>query len=296
MNPQHKLFLTYPNLTYPYLNKPHLALKITLGSNAGGWGNTWDNLAMNPQYKIVLEDSDEDADDLCTCVISLMPKVIRYKLCITALPVIFIINSLSLCLTLSLSLSISLSPSLSLPPLYLFHYLYLSLSVSIFFTLSLTHSLSLFVSLYLSHSLSHTLSLSVCLSLSFSLSLSLGLGLVLSYLSLSFSFSVSFYLYNKIPAAPSFATKCLQLRLHIYYVLGGGTHALHGSTSPPPPYPSPVSQPAFKFKRFGVQFQSFCCSFFFSVADFFSRTKSFIDIEDIEVVYSNVFLREMVNG
>ena len=34
--------------------------------------------------------------------------------------------------------------------------------------------------------------------------------------------------------------------------------------------PSPVSQPTFKFKRFGVQFQvqSFCCSFFFSVADF----------------------------
>jgi hypothetical protein len=64
-----------------------------------------------------------------------------------------------------------------------------------------------------------------------------------------------------------------------YTVLGGGTHALHGSTSPPP---SPVSQPAFKFKRFGVQFQpqSFCCSFFFSVADFFVRTKSFIDIED----------------
>jgi len=53
---------------------------------------------------------------------------------------------------------------------------------------------------------------------------------------------------------------------------------LHGSASPPP---SPVSQPAFKFKRFGVQFQlqSFCCSFFFSVADFFARTKSFIDID-----------------
>ena len=46
--------------------------------------------------------------------------------------------------------------------------------------------------------------------------------------------------------------------------------------------PSPVSQSAFKFKRFGVQFQvqSFCCSFFFSVADFLSRTKSFIDIEE----------------
>jgi hypothetical protein len=51
--------------------------------------------------------------------------------------------------------------------------------------------------------------------------------------------------------------------------------------------PSPVSQPAFKFKRFGVQFQvqSFCCSFFFSVADFFSRTKSFIDIDFINSKY-----------
>jgi hypothetical protein len=46
--------------------------------------------------------------------------------------------------------------------------------------------------------------------------------------------------------------------------------------------PAPVSQPTFKFKRFGVHFQvqSFCRSFFFSVADFFSRTKSFIDIDD----------------
>ncbi len=48
---------------------------------------------------------------------------------------------------------------------------------------------------------------------------------------------------------------------------------------PARPPPSPVSQPAFKFKRFGVQFQSFCCSFFLSIADFFSRTKSFIDID-----------------
>ncbi len=49
---------------------------------------------------------------------------------------------------------------------------------------------------------------------------------------------------------------------------------MHGSTSLPP---SPVSQPTFKFKRFGFQFQvqNFCCSFFFSVADFFSRTKFF---------------------
>jgi hypothetical protein len=58
---------------------------------------------------------------------------------------------------------------------------------------------------------------------------------------------------------------------------------------PAPPPPAPVSQPAFKFKRFGIQFQvqSFCCwSFFFSVADFFSRTKFFIDIDNN---YSNSF-------
>ena len=62
---------------------------------------------------------------------------------------------------------------------------------------------------------------------------------------------------------------------------------MHGSTSPPPPFP--VSQPAFKFKRFGVKFQvqSFCCSFFFAVADFFSRTKSFIDI-DYNLLYKCV--------
>jgi hypothetical protein len=60
-----------------------------------------------------------------------------------------------------------------------------------------------------------------------------------------------------------------------------------------PPTPSPVSQPAFKFKRFGVQFQNFCCSFFFSVADFFSRTKSFIDIDEqrsSKVAYPSILL------
>ena len=80
---------------------------------------------------------------------------------------------------------------------------------------------------------------------------------------------------------PQWGTKYSN-RFILMMLLGGGTHALHGSTSPPPPRSVPVSQPTFKFKRFGVQFQvqSFCCSFFFSVADFFSRTKSFIDIED----------------
>jgi hypothetical protein len=44
--------------------------------------------------------------------------------------------------------------------------------------------------------------------------------------------------------------RCAKLLHHI--LLGGGTHALQGSASPPPP--SPISQPAFKFKKFGVQF------------------------------------------
>ncbi len=63
--------------------------------------------------------------------------------------------------------------------------------------------------------------------------------------------------------------------------LGGGTHALHGSTSPPPRHPgppSPISQPAFKFKRFGVQFHKkncSCGSFFFSVTDFFFSDEVF---------------------
>ena len=55
-----------------------------------------------------------------------------------------------------------------------------------------------------------------------------------------------------------------------------------GRPARPPPPPSSA-----RFKRFGVQFQvqSFCCSFFFSVADFFSRTKSFIDIDFINSKY-----------
>jgi hypothetical protein len=54
----------------------------------------------------------------------------------------------------------------------------------------------------------------------------------------------------------AFAVVVVVVSVFCYKTLGGGTHALHGSTSPPPqaPPPSPASQPAFKFKRFGVQF------------------------------------------
>jgi hypothetical protein len=58
-----------------------------------------------------------------------------------------------------------------------------------------------------------------------------------------------------------------------YYVLGGGTHALHGSTSPPPPVTGPPSSPHlnlrglvfnFIFKKLLLRlFLFFCCGFFF---------------------------------
>ncbi len=67
---------------------------------------------------------------------------------------------------------------------------------------------------------------------------------------------------------------------------------------PAGPPPSPISQPTFKSKRFGVQFQiqSFCCFFFFSVADFFSRTKSFIDIDCIIGIQDHLLEWVFVNG
>ncbi len=76
--------------------------------------------------------------------------------------------------------------------------------------------------------------------------------------------------------------KKFQLLNSIYLITRWGYPCLAWVDQPALPPPFPVSQSAFKFKRFGVQFQvqSFCCSFFFSVADFLSRTKSFIDIED----------------
>jgi hypothetical protein len=46
---------------------------------------------------------------------------------------------------------------------------------------------------------------------------------------------------------------------------------------------SPISQPAFEFKRFGVQFHlkkiAFAALSFFLLRIFFIRTKSFIDID-----------------
>ena len=49
------------------------------GKNAGGCRNFLNTFASNPQYLAVLEDSDDDEDDLCTCIISLMQKGTRRK-------------------------------------------------------------------------------------------------------------------------------------------------------------------------------------------------------------------------
>ncbi len=90
-----------------------------------------------------------------------------------------------------------------------------SLSLYLYVLLSLSLSFSLYVPLFLC----------LCQSLSlFLIFLTLTLSLSLSF-SLSVYLSVSFFLSDclKIPAVPSFATKCLQLRfqvwrLHIYYI------------------------------------------------------------------------------
>ncbi len=50
-----------------------------LGRTAGGCRNFIDTFATNPQFRVVLVDSDDDEDDLCTCVISLMQKGSRRK-------------------------------------------------------------------------------------------------------------------------------------------------------------------------------------------------------------------------
>ena len=50
------------------------------GKNAGGCRNYLNTFASNPQYMVVLEDSDDDEDDLCTCIIALMQKGTRKKL------------------------------------------------------------------------------------------------------------------------------------------------------------------------------------------------------------------------
>jgi hypothetical protein len=84
----------------------------------------------------------------------------------------------------------------------------------------------------------------------------------------------------------------LQHKMHIYlpliayqpfyqlYYTRWGYPCLAWVCQPAPPPCSHVSQPAFKFKRFSISLiKSFCCSFFFLLRIFSSRTKSFIDID-----------------
>ncbi|XP_023333917.1 calpain-A, partial [Eurytemora carolleeae] len=44
------------------------------GETAGGCRNYIDTFALNPQFKLTLEDSSEDEDSLCTLIVSLMQK------------------------------------------------------------------------------------------------------------------------------------------------------------------------------------------------------------------------------
>ena len=51
------------------------------GSSAGGCLNDAESYSLNPQFKIVLEDSDEDDDEFCTSIVSLMQKGTRGNQC-----------------------------------------------------------------------------------------------------------------------------------------------------------------------------------------------------------------------
>ena len=58
-------------------NVEHLEGSWTKGVNAGGSRNTLETFATNPQFVMTLTDSDEDSDELCTCVVSLLQKMTR---------------------------------------------------------------------------------------------------------------------------------------------------------------------------------------------------------------------------
>ena len=64
-------------------NVQHLEGSWIEDCTAGGCRNYLDTFAMNPQYVMTLEDSDEDDDDHCTCVISLLQKGTRKKRVVT---------------------------------------------------------------------------------------------------------------------------------------------------------------------------------------------------------------------
>ncbi len=69
-----------------------------------------------------------------------------------------------------------------------------------------------------------------------------------------------------------------------------------GRPARPPGPPSPVSQSAYKFKRFGVQFHkkiALAALSFFLLRIFFSRTKSFIDIDFSQFNYAFLVIKQI---
>jgi hypothetical protein len=151
----------------------------------------------------------------------MLTKWIEYnknKLCITALPVILIISSLSPYVLLSLCLCLSLY----LPPLSIFFTL--SILLTVFLSLYLSFFFSLSLSIYLFHSLSHYLShtLSLCLSISLYLSHSLFLLVSVCHIShylshsLSLSTSPTKFLQFQVLQQSAFAAAAPSWRLHIY--------------------------------------------------------------------------------
>jgi hypothetical protein len=65
---------------------------------------------------------------------------------------------------------------------------------------------------------------------------------------------------------------------------------LHGSTSPPPPLPSASPHLNFRGLVFNFKFKVSVALSFFLLRIFFSRTKSFIDIEDKQYEMLNVII------
>ena len=60
-------------------HEQHINSSWIAGETAGGCRNFIETFSSNPQFLIKLVDSDNDDDELCTCVVSLMQKGSRKK-------------------------------------------------------------------------------------------------------------------------------------------------------------------------------------------------------------------------